>query len=85
MIVEASRVFPKPQLLSSKAKVTASEVGDQWNGPVLQQLDPTNSALSNYSNVNQPAVVVDPSRHNSGGIKSSVKTAAASPKYSTKK
>ena len=39
-IIEASRVFPKPQLLTFKDKVTASEVGDQWNGPDLQKMDP---------------------------------------------
>ena len=33
-LAEASRVFPKPQLLSSKAKVTACEA-QFWTGPEM--------------------------------------------------
>ena len=35
-IIEASRVFPKPQLLTSKGKVTTKETTSMWTGLEMQ-------------------------------------------------
>ena len=70
-IIEASRVFPKPQLLTNKSKVTTKETTSMWTGPEMQFAN--QNSIKNVISYEKRQQVINHNQHHQAAFDKGIK------------